>query len=212
MDRISSILPVTGWSVLTAAITQEQAPATTVEPVTAIAETAGGMSANIDTGTPEGRSATILAQLRAAAAQQTQPAIGTEERANTAPDPPPDPNAPSGPRPTFDISPLAARAAALSATQGYVVPILTRYDGMRAALPQEEAPLSSEAGASAKTATGPMATNTAVTGTAAAEANAAPAQTAKTNSRGEGMTSPAPVSAHWPVMDSPRISNVDMLR
>lgn len=111
MDRISGLMPQIGWSPLLMAATPKTAPASTVEPAKKPANSNGGMGADVDTQTPQDH------------AQQAR-ALGAmaEMRANTARDaaqaqglPPPDPDPLTGPLPTFEVTPLEAKAAALKA-------------------------------------------------------------------------------------------------
>lgn len=124
MDRISGVLPQIGWSPQMVPAAPKAAPATTVEAVRITADTAGGMSANVDTG----GGATFLAQLRQLSRQ-----AGTEDQAGAggggstdrareeAPasvpriEAAPDPDAPTGPPPAFEVTPLEAQVAALRA-------------------------------------------------------------------------------------------------
>ncbi|MFT3689326.1 hypothetical protein [Paenirhodobacter sp.] len=106
MDRISGILPQIGWSPAMAPVTAEKPPATTVEAVAASSSVESGLGADVDTQTENDRAAWISAQLRKSgkSAESTVLAKVQEDI---------DPNEPVGPPPTFEISPLEAKAAEL---------------------------------------------------------------------------------------------------
>jgi len=110
MDRISGLMPQTGWSPLFSPATPKKAPASTVEPAAKSANTNGGMGAGTDTQTAQdhAQTARMIGGLATALHATTLP--GTEPVG-----PPPDPNAPSGPMPTFDVSPLEEAAARVMA-------------------------------------------------------------------------------------------------
>ncbi|WP_417807894.1 hypothetical protein [Thioclava sp.] len=116
MDRISGLMPQTGWSPLLSPATPKNAPATTVEPAATSADTDDGKSAGTDTQTAQDHAQTARFFSGIAAAR-----VGVGEAQIEPVGPPPDPNAPSGPMPTFDVSPLeeaAARVMAVSAIAG----------------------------------------------------------------------------------------------
>lgn len=111
MDRISGLMPQIGWSPLLMAATPKTAPASTVEPAMKPANTNGGMGADVDTQTPQdhaqqARALGAMAEMRANAARD---AGGAQDL------PPPDPDPLTGPLPTFEVTPLQAKAAALKA-------------------------------------------------------------------------------------------------
>ncbi|RWR32821.1 hypothetical protein D2T31_02315 [Sinirhodobacter populi] len=96
-------------------VAPERAPASTVEPASAPSGAGSGMEAGVDTQTPEDRSARALAQLRAqgeATATRGETAVlalSLSEMETI------DPDMPTGPPPTFSVSPLQAKAAELKA-------------------------------------------------------------------------------------------------
>lgn len=106
MDRISGILPQIGWSPAMAPVTAEKAPATTVEALSASSSAQSGMQANVDTQTGENRAAQIAAMLRNTGTSAESTILAKSEKI--------DPDAPAGPPPTFDVSPLEAKVAELS--------------------------------------------------------------------------------------------------
>lgn len=101
MDRISGLMPQIGWSPLLAVAAPKKAPSTTVE----AAGGAGGARARLgtdvggQTGQPRG-----LAGARGDNQGDTDPGL---PRAG----PPPDPDAPTGPPPAFEMTWLEAQAA-----------------------------------------------------------------------------------------------------
>ena len=111
MDRISGLMPQVGWSTLTMPLAVKKAPATTVEPAATAANTNGGMGANVNTQTGGGQ-AVATAQARAATGSD-QTGITQAVLAQVSQNAEPDPDAPTGPPPTFDVTPLEAQAAAL---------------------------------------------------------------------------------------------------
>jgi len=118
MDRISGVLPQIGWSPQMVPAAPKAAPATTVEAASITADTAGGMSANVDTGS----GAEFLAQLRLLSRQGSAGTSGGDDsESEAAPaavpriEAAPDPDAPTGPPPAFEVTQLEARAAALRA-------------------------------------------------------------------------------------------------
>ncbi|WP_147435484.1 hypothetical protein [Paenirhodobacter hankyongi] len=123
MDRISGMLPQIGWSPQLVPAAPKAAPATTVEAASITADTAGGMSANVDTG--NGRE--FLAQLRLLSRQAGADTPGGDDSETGRAGAPaivprieaaPDPDAPTGPPPAFEVTPLEAQAAALRAGPG----------------------------------------------------------------------------------------------
>ncbi|KEO56085.1 hypothetical protein [Thioclava pacifica] len=111
MDRISGLMPQIGWSPLLMAATPKTAPASTVEPAKKPANSNGGMGADVDTQTPQdhaqqARALGAMAEMRANAARDAGEAQNL---------PPPDPDPLTGPLPTFEVTPLEAKAAALKA-------------------------------------------------------------------------------------------------
>ncbi|TQD33452.1 hypothetical protein ACTTAK_13155 [Rhodobacter capsulatus] len=121
MDRISGLMPQVGWSPLLSMVPPKKAPATTVEPANTSSGTNSGMGAEVGTQAQPERSAQLQARNRDVAVET---AVLAQSRAEAVPDP----DAPTGPPPTFDVTPLEAKAAALMA-----VP------------PQEEAPAAASA-------------------------------------------------------------------
>lgn len=130
MDRISGLMPQIGWSPLLTPAAPKKAPASTVEPAAKSANINSGMGAEVDTQTPEDRAqqvSDLKAQVLAFApggqmSQATTAAsmAGVALAAGLMPEgdgpsqmiePPPDPDAPTGPPPTFDVTPLEAAAA-----------------------------------------------------------------------------------------------------
>ncbi len=119
MDRISGVLPQIRWSPQLVPAAPKAAPATTVEVVRSSADTAGRMGANVDTGS----GTDFVARIRGLLRQD-----GAGERAGANPAGPdaagaivprieaaPDPDAPTGPPPAFEVTPLEAHVAALRA-------------------------------------------------------------------------------------------------
>ncbi len=106
MDRISGLMPQVGWSPLLSVVDTRKAPATTVEPASTSANTNSGLGADVDARTQMAR----IVQMQA---RNRDLAVETAVIAQTQPEAPPDPDAPTGPPPTFDVSPLEAQAAAL---------------------------------------------------------------------------------------------------
>lgn len=119
MDRISGFLPQIGWSPLMAPLASEKAPGSTVEPPAASSGTGSGMEAGVDTQTPEDRAARVLAQIRArddTATRESAVLARSLSEMETI-----DPDGPTGPPPTFAVSPLEAKAARLGAPPELVV-------------------------------------------------------------------------------------------
>lgn len=112
MDRISGVLPQIGWSPQLVPAAPKAAP---VEPVRSSADTAGGMGADVDTGSGTDFVARIRSLLRqdGAGADPAGPdaARAIVPRIEAAPDP----DAPTGPPPAFEVTPLEAHVAALRA-------------------------------------------------------------------------------------------------
>lgn len=108
MDRISGLMPQVGWSPLLAVAAPKRAPATTVEPAAKAANTNGGLGANVNTQ----EQAEKVVQLQTRSEDlAVEAAVLAQSRAAAVPDP----DAPTGPPPTFDVTPLEAQAAALRA-------------------------------------------------------------------------------------------------
>ncbi|MBC7146527.1 MAG: hypothetical protein H5U24_14155 [Thioclava marina] len=125
MDRISGLMPQIGWSPLLMAATPKTAPASTVEPAMKSADTNGGMGADVDTQTPQDHAQQVralgaMAEMRANAA-----ARGSHDTADGQGLPPPDPDPLTGPLPTFEVTPLEAKAAALKAAPELIEPKTT---------------------------------------------------------------------------------------
>lgn len=106
MDQISGLMPQVGWSPLMTASAPKKPPATTVEPATTSANTNSGLGANVDAQTKAAKVVELQARAREMAAQT---AVLAQSRAAEQPDP----DAPTGPPPTFDVTPLEAQAAEL---------------------------------------------------------------------------------------------------
>ena len=106
MDRISGLMPQVGWSPLLSVVETRKAPATTVEPASTSANTNSGLGADVDARTQMAR----IVQMQA---RNRDLAMETAVIAQTQPEAAPDPDAPTGPLPTFDVTPLEAQAAAL---------------------------------------------------------------------------------------------------
>ncbi|MFD2173799.1 hypothetical protein [Rhodobacter lacus] len=105
MDLISGLMPQTGWSPLFSPAAPKTAPATTVEPASTAANTNSGLGAETDAKTQQDR----IVQLQARRNVTVETAVLAQSRSQAAPDP----DAPTGPPPTFDVTPLEARAAEL---------------------------------------------------------------------------------------------------
>ncbi|QPZ90595.1 hypothetical protein [Thioclava electrotropha] len=132
MDRISGLMPQVGWSPLLTVAAPKTAPASTVEAAANAANTNGGLGANVDTQTSQDRAQQVRA-LEARAARgasalkeegqdrgtedASQPSRSTGRRDGGAR---PDPDALTGPIPTFEVTPLEAQAAALWAAPDLV--------------------------------------------------------------------------------------------
>ena len=108
MDRISGLMPQVGWSPLLSMVPPKKAPATTVEPANTSSGTNSGMGAEVGTQAQLARSVQLQARNRDVAVET---AVLAQSRAEAVPDP----DAPTGPPPTFDVTPLEAKAAALMA-------------------------------------------------------------------------------------------------
>lgn len=105
MDRISALLPMSGWTAVVQPADSGPAPATRVEPVAAASPTSGGLGTGVDTRAGRERegsrdSSKDSARDTAQARDQTATRI--------------DPDAPSGPPPAFDVSPLEAELERLT--------------------------------------------------------------------------------------------------
>lgn len=125
MDRISGLMPQIGWSPLLTVAAPKTAPASKVEAPADAANTNGGLGANVDTQTSQDRAKQVRA-LEARAARgakalkeegqdrgaedlnQSSRAVGMSDGGAR-----PDPDALTGPIPTFEVTPLEAQAAAL---------------------------------------------------------------------------------------------------
>lgn len=103
MDQISGLMPQIGWSPLMMPATPKKAPATTVEPAGKSASAQGGMAADVGTQAGQDRAPQAHSSFDAATGGALQSAL--------MPEPPPDPEAPTGPPPTFEVTPLEAMAA-----------------------------------------------------------------------------------------------------
>ena len=108
MDRISGLMPQVGWSPLLSMVPPKKAPATTVEPASTSSGTNSGMGAEVGTQAQAERSTQLQARNRDV---MVETAVLAQSRAEAVPDP----DAPTGPPPTFDVTPLEAKAAALMA-------------------------------------------------------------------------------------------------
>lgn len=106
MDRISGILPQVGWSPALAPVAAEKAPATTVEAISASSSAEGGLGADVGTQTASDQASEISILLRSSRSAESTILANSQETI--------DPDDPSGPPPTFDVSPLEAKVAALS--------------------------------------------------------------------------------------------------
>ncbi|OOY06347.1 hypothetical protein [Thioclava sp. F28-4] len=132
MDRISGLMPQVGWSPLLTVAAPKTAPASTVEAAANAANTNGGLGANVDTQTPQDRAQQVRAlEARAARGASTLKEEGQDRSAEDASQSPrtlgsrdggarPDPDALTGPIPTFEVTPLEAQAAALWAAPDLV--------------------------------------------------------------------------------------------
>ncbi|SOB93738.1 hypothetical protein [Rhodobacter maris] len=105
MDLISGLMPQTGWSPLFSPATPKVAPATTVEPASTAANTNSGLGAETDAKSQQDR----IVQLQARRDLAVETAVLAQSRSQASPDP----DAPTGPPPTFDVTPLEARAVEL---------------------------------------------------------------------------------------------------
>lgn len=103
MDQISGLMPQIGWSPLMTPAAPKKAPATTVEPAGQATSAQGGLAADVGTQAGLYRGAT--------GAGATGDGAGRSGESGLMPEPPPDPEAPTGPPPTFKITPLEAMAA-----------------------------------------------------------------------------------------------------
>lgn len=105
MDRISGLMPQIGWSPLLSALPPKSAPATTVEPSANAANTNSGLGAEADGKAQAERIVRLQARNRDVTVET---AVLAQSRSAATPDP----DAPTGPPPTFDVTPLEAQAAA----------------------------------------------------------------------------------------------------
>ncbi|MCL7465044.1 hypothetical protein [Phaeovulum sp. NW3] len=101
MDRISGLMPQIGWSPLLAVAAPKKAPSTTVEAAGGADGARARLGADVggQTGQPRGF---------AGARDQGQ---GDADAGLYGGEPPPDPDAPTGPPPAFDMTWLEAQAA-----------------------------------------------------------------------------------------------------
>jgi len=106
MDQISGLMPQVGWSPMMAAIPPKKAPATTVEPAATAANTNSGLGA--ETNTQSQRDKVVQLQSRGRDLAVEAAVLAQSRAAAQA-----DPDAITGPPPTFDVSPLEAKAAAM---------------------------------------------------------------------------------------------------
>ncbi|WP_442772256.1 hypothetical protein [Paenirhodobacter enshiensis] len=105
MDRISALLPMSGWTAVVQPAESGPPPATRVEPVAAAMPTGGGLGTGVDTRA--GRERDSSRDSNRDSARDTGP-----PRSQTGPRI--DPDAPSGPPPAFDVSPLEAELERLN--------------------------------------------------------------------------------------------------
>ncbi|MPQ92219.1 hypothetical protein [Thioclava sp. JE_KL1] len=134
MDRISGLMPQVGWSPLLTVAAPKTAPASTVEAAANAANTNGGLGANVDTQTSQDRAQQVRAlEARAARGASALKEEGQDRGTEDASQPSrtlgrsdggarPDPDALTGPIPTFEVTPLEAQAAALWAAPEPVQP------------------------------------------------------------------------------------------
>lgn len=108
MDRISGLMPQVGWSPMMAPAMPKKAPATTVEPAASAANTNGGLGADVNT---QGQAAKVVQLPSRGSETGAEQAVLAQSL--VAEDP--DPDALTGPPPTFEVTPLEAQAAALRA-------------------------------------------------------------------------------------------------
>jgi len=108
MDRISGLMPQVGWSPLMTPAMPKKAPATTVEPAATAANTNGGLGADVNT---QGQAAKVVQLPSRASESGMEQAVLAQSLAAEDPDP----DALTGPPPTFEVTPLEAQAAALRA-------------------------------------------------------------------------------------------------
>ncbi|WP_220033748.1 hypothetical protein [Rhodobacter viridis] len=101
-------MPQTGWSPLLSMVPQKKPPATTVEPANTSANTNSGLGAEVGSQNQNERVVQLQARNRDLAVET---AVLAQSRSASLPDP----DAPTGPPPTFDVTPLEANAAALMA-------------------------------------------------------------------------------------------------
>ncbi len=246
MDQISGLMPQIGWSPLLMPATPKKAPASTVEPAAKSANLNSGMEAGVDTQTPQDRAQQVQALkaqaaliVQTAASQSTLAGLGGQNAGATGSgaeetvlatllagiEPPPDPDAPTGPPPTFDVTPLEAAAARRLAPPEALSPDPApepEAEPPRGAAPAEdgaEAPAAARQGAAA--AAPPAA---APAGYAAATGASAPG-TAAEEAQPERETRPQPAQeaqqiapqagssqGDWHQMDSAPPPNIDVTR
>ena len=116
MDQVSGFLPQIGWSPLLTPATPKKPPASTVEPAAKSASTSSGYNADVDTQTPQdhAQSARLIAALASVQGEglaQTEGASIAQSKPPVTIEPQLDPEMPSGPIPTFDVTPLQVVAA-----------------------------------------------------------------------------------------------------
>lgn len=194
MDQISGFLPQIGWSPLQMPATPKRPPASTVEPAAKSANTKGGLSAQVDTQTQQdhAQAARLLEAMAAASAQD----IGKDVSAQ--PEAPIDPDGPTGPPPTFDVTPLEAEAARrMRAPQTLTEPQDGRDPEPERTLPETAEPLSPE---------GPAMRSQEADSTG--EAGHTPPAQAR-DPAPEPSVKPAPV---WTSMPAPELHQMDMTR
>ncbi|PTV97542.1 hypothetical protein C8J27_101658 [Rhodobacter aestuarii] len=140
MDRISGLMPQTGWSPLLSAVAPKKPPATTVEPASNAANTNSQLGADVDTSSQAQR----VQELKARSRDVTlETAVLAQSRAQAMPDP----DAPTGPPPTFDVTPLEAKAAELRSVprQGTEVAYTAESEDTRAPEAEPEAAATQDA-------------------------------------------------------------------
>lgn len=139
MDQISGLMPQIGWSPSLIVAAPKKAPATTVEPATTSANTNSGLGADVNAQGNASKVVELQARAREAAAQS---AVLAQSRANEQPDP----DAPTGPPPTFDVTPLEAQAAELRRAPQPEKPVsgAEASSADAQARPEEEAPAQAE--------------------------------------------------------------------
>ena len=177
MDRIAGLMPQIGWSPLTLPATPKKAPASTVEPAGQSAKNQAGLGAEIDTRTP---------QDHAQAAREVAARLGSGAGGQADAKPPaPDPDAPTGPPPTFEMTQLQAEAA-------------RRKAGPAVAEPRVKDEANDTAPQADKTTEG---------------ADTDPTTKARIEARAETLPAPKPAPGRdWPALDAPEPHQVDVTR